>query len=104
MMETQKEKQVGIKVVGAVALVSLVVGLGISGSLDWLSHVRANLLGETSSPEVRPATDPKGLPDFVSLAKKLRPVVVNISTTQVSEGGQGLPGPLGEPLLGLAHG
>jgi serine protease Do len=63
-----------------VALVSLVVGLGISGSLDWLSPSRA-LVGE-SAPETRTLN---ALPDFVVLAKKMRPVVVNISTTQVSE-------------------
>src|SRR4249919_1147833 len=57
---------VGLKGVMLVALVSLVVGLGISGSLDSRS--------------------PGQLPDFVALAKKVRPLVVNISTTQVSEG------------------
>ena len=71
---------VSLKGVVMVALVSLVVGLGISGSLDWLSPSRA-LVGE-SAPDVR---TPNTLPDFVTLAKKMRPVVVNISTTQVSE-------------------
>jgi serine protease Do len=71
---------VSLKGAALVALVSLVVGLGISGSLDWLSPSRA-LMGE-SAPDIRP---PNTLPDFVALAKKMRPVVVNISTTQVSE-------------------
>jgi serine protease Do len=75
---------VGLKGVVLVALVSLVVGLGISGSLDWLSPSRAlNIMAESGSPELR---SPGQLPDFVELAKKMRPVVVNISTTQVSEG------------------
>jgi serine protease Do len=75
---------VGLKGVLLVALVSLVVGLGISGSLDWLSPSRAvNMMGESGSPELR---SPGQLPDFVALAKKVRPLVVNISTTQVSEG------------------
>src|SRR5438270_796961 len=65
-----------------VALISLVVGLGISGSLDWLAPSRA-VMGEGGSSDAR---SPGQLPDFVSLAKKMRPVVVNISTTQVSEG------------------
>jgi serine protease Do len=70
-----------------VALVSLVVGLGISGSLDWLAPSRAvNFLGDAGSPDTRSSG---GLPDFVSLAKKMRPLVVNISTTQVSERGAG---------------
>ena len=76
----------GLGLNGAVliALVSLAIGLGISGSLDWLAPSRAvNLLGDAGNSEVRTSA---GLPDFVSLAKKMRPVVVNISTTQVSEG------------------
>src|SRR5262252_6956016 len=75
---------VSFKGVVLVALVSLVVGLGISGALDWLSPTRAvNLMGESGNSEVRTSA---GLPDFVPLAKKMRPVVVNISTTQMSEG------------------
>jgi len=80
-----------------VALVSLVVGLGISGSLDWLSPSRAvNFLGDAGSPETRISG---GLPDFVALAKKMKPLVVNISTTQVSEGrggGEEFGSPFGE--------
>jgi serine protease Do len=73
-----------LKGVAIVALVSLVIGLGISGSLDWLSPSRAvNLLGDAGVGESRITG---GLPDFVNLAKKLKPIVVNISTTQVSEG------------------
>src|SRR5919106_1843785 len=84
---------VSIKGAVLVALVSLVVGLGISGSLDWLAPSRA-VVGEG------PATDTRSsnpLPDFVSLAKKMRPVVVNISTTQLSEsrGGQEFGSPFG---------
>ena len=75
---------VGLKRVMLVALVSLVIGLGISGSLDWLSPSRAvNMMGESGSPDPR---SPGQLPDFVALAKKVRPLVVNISPTQVSEG------------------
>lgn len=72
------------KAVILVALTSLVVGLGISGSVDWLVPSRAvNLLGDAGNSDSRVAS---GLPDFVSLAKKMKPIVVNISTTQVSEG------------------
>jgi serine protease Do len=74
---------VSFKGVMLVALVSLVVGLGISGSLDWLAPSRAvNLMEEAGNADSRP----NQLPDFVVLAKKLKPLVVNISTTQVSEG------------------
>src|SRR5499433_1396643 len=75
---------VGLKKILLVALVSLVVGLGISDSLDWLAPSRAvNMMGESGTPEPRTAGQ---LPDFVALAKKMRPLVVNIYTTQVSEG------------------
>jgi serine protease Do len=80
-----------------VALVSLVVGLGISGSLDWLSPSRAvNFMGDAGNSDSRL---PGGLPDFVTLAKKMKPLVVNISTTQVSEargGSQEFSSPFGD--------
>ena len=75
---------VSIKGVAVVALTSLAIGLGISGSLDWLAPSRAvNMLGDAGKADPRLVS---GLPDFVSLAKKIKPIVVNISTTQVSEG------------------
>jgi serine protease Do len=78
------ERNVTVKGAILVALVSLVVGLGISGSLDWLSPSRAvNFMGDAGNTDSRTTG---GLPDFVNLAKKFKPVVVNISTTQVSEG------------------
>lgn len=74
---------VSLKGVALVALTSLAVGLAISGSLDWLAPSRAvNLLGEAGNADSRPTQ----LPDFVALAKRMKPIVVNISTTQVSEG------------------
>ena len=99
---------VSFKGVVLVALVSLIVGLGISGALDWLAPSRAvNLLGEGGNSDVRTSGQ---LPDFVSLAKKMRPVVVNISTTQLSDtrggGSQEFGSPFGEyPAMGavVAH-
>ena len=41
-----------------VALVSLVVGLGISGSLDWLAPSRA-VVGEGPAPEGRSSSTPR---------------------------------------------
>src|SRR5919108_1066696 len=87
---------VSFKGVVLVAFVSLIVGLGISGALDWLAPSRAvNLIGESGNSDVRTSGQ---LPDFVSLAKQMRPVVVNISTTQVSEGrgSQEFGSPFGE--------
>ncbi|HET8563243.1 MAG TPA: hypothetical protein VFM35_05165, partial [Candidatus Binatia bacterium] len=70
--------KVSVKAVVLVALVSLLVGLGISGSFDWLTPSRAlNLLGESGNSEIR--TTSNQLPDFVALAKRMKPLVVNIS-------------------------
>ena len=81
--------KVGMKVVIGVALISLLVGLGVGENLERFAGTSPmGLLGEAGSSEVAPATTSQGLPDFVTLAKKFRPVVVNISTTQVSEGSQ----------------
>jgi serine protease Do len=77
-----------------IALTSLAIGLGISGSLDWLAPSRALNLGDAGDVETRGFA---GLPDFVNLAKKIKPIVVNISTTQVSEGGRG-PQEFGSPF------
>ena len=82
-MDENKKGSGNVSFKGAVivALVALVIGLGISGSLNWLSPSRAvNFMGEAGVGESRLAG---GLPDFVNLAKKLKPIVVNISTTQV---------------------
>lgn len=87
---------VSFKGVMMVAVVSLVIGLGIAGSLDWLAPSRAvNLMGESPNSDFRSSGQ---LPDFVGLAKKMKPVVVNISTTQVSEtrGQQEFGSPFGE--------
>ena len=91
------DRQVGVKGLLIVALVSLLIGVGMSGGLDWFSGARLiNLWGSTEATEVQPAPAPQGLPDFVTLARKLKPIVVNVSTTQVSEGGQRFESPFGE--------
>ena len=44
---------VSFKGVVLIALISLVVGLGISGSLDWLAPSRAvNFMGDAGTPDV----------------------------------------------------
>ncbi len=89
--------RIGIKGLILVAVVSLLVGAGVGGGVDWLSSGRSvNLWGQTENAEVRPVAETEGLPDFVSLAKRLKPVVVNVSTTQITEGGQGFASPFGE--------
>jgi serine protease Do len=51
--------------------------------------------GSTAAQESNPAMTAQGLPDFVALAKKLKPEVVNISTTQTAKE-QDAPDPFGD--------
>jgi serine protease Do len=90
-------RQVGVKALVVVAVLSLLIGFAVNGGVDWLSGARTvNLWGGTATPEAQPIVTPQGLPDFVNLAKKLKLSVVNVSTTQVSQGGgQSFESPFG---------
>src|SRR5581483_2875381 len=71
------------KTVLAVAAVVLTIGFVAGGGFNrYFAQPTLAKNAYAAAPDVR------GLPDFVSLAKKLTPVVVNVSTTQ-SAGNQG---------------
>jgi serine protease Do len=82
----------------AVGVFASVLGLTAAENVDRL-FPRA--LASSLSAQADAATEARGLPDFVSLAKKLTPVVVNVSTTQTVEaergGGPGSPFQPGDP-------
>ena len=70
-------RQVRVKVVVVVALVSLLVGLGVSGGLDGLRRAAGPSVGRDREPRrPRPVGHAAGFPDFVNLAKQLSPIVV----------------------------
>jgi serine protease Do len=73
----------------AVATIVALLGFAAGGGLNTLFAERPLVKNAyAAAPEVR------GLPDFVSLAKKLTPVVVNVSTTSTMGGGSaGGPNP-----------
>ena len=75
---TDKQNRPWIYAVAGLSLAFLVIGfgVGVGTSHGGLSS------GNTAAQESKPATTAQGLPDFVALAKKLKPEVVNISTTQ----------------------
>jgi serine protease Do len=75
----------------ASAAVISVVGFTAAGNLN--RFVPGRPLGETPSAHAAATAEVRGLPDFVSLAKKLTPVVVNISTTQTAGSAEGPQGP-----------
>ena len=82
-MKLSRDKQNRPWMVGLAAssLISLLIGLGISVDA---SHGGFSS-GNTAAQEPNPATTARGLPDFVALAKRLKPEVVNISTIQTAE-------------------
>jgi len=96
-MKDMKRKKIGIYALISVGLIALLIGLGAIKGLDRFAHSRfmAPLEGAANA-HAGTAIGAAALPDFASLAKRLRPVVVNISTTQVSEGVQGFGSPFGE--------
>ena len=77
----------GIKVLLGVGFLFLLLGMGVGQSLS--------LFSAGTSPNLA-VGGPQGLPQFVSLAKKLRPVVVNISATQVADPAEIFPNPFGQ--------
>ena len=78
---TVKQSRPWIYGLAASSLIFLLIGLGIG--VDT-SHGGLSS-GNTAAQEPKPATTARGLPDFVALAKRLKPGVVNISTTQLAK-------------------
>ena len=78
-----KKKAFGIRTVIFVALVSILLGVAVTMTLDFTSPtVAGDLWREADTARARP-TGPKVVKNgFVALAKRLTPSVVNISTTQ----------------------
>ncbi|MFQ5916333.1 MAG: DegQ family serine endoprotease [Candidatus Binatia bacterium] len=97
--KVRQQKRVELKGFIKLALASLLGGLVVTSSLNLSWHNgAARFTGEAQATSHQSeAQSPQGLPDFVSLAKRLTPMVVNISTTQSSGGGQQIfPSPFGE--------
>ena len=65
----------------ASSLLFLLVGLGVGVET---SHGGFSV-GDTAAQEPKPTPTAQGLPNFVALAKRLKPGVVNISTTQTTQ-------------------
>jgi len=81
------DRMKGIKPLAAIGLISLLLGIGVSQSLDFF---------RVSNASYGVAATPQGFSDFVTLAKKLRPVVVNVSSTRVKGRAQEFINPFGE--------
>jgi len=67
----------------------LLAGVGISGAID---HLQGGDRAATAASAPAPAVS-QGLPDFATLAKRVGPSVVNVSTTQVRKAAADTPSP-----------
>jgi serine protease Do len=83
-------KNAGPFIVSIVGLLSLLVSVGIGNGIEYFYSVSPTAHAASAS-----ATTTQGLPDFVSLVKKVGPVVVNVSTTQIRTSAEAFPAPFG---------
>jgi len=90
-------RRIGLKVFILFALTSF--WMGLLGTPHPIPSSLSEMVRFGNGVQIAHAasTNPKGLPDFVNLAKELKPAVVNISTSQAGGGGQpSVPSPFGE--------
>jgi serine protease Do len=77
---TVKQIRPWIYGLAASSLIFLLIGLGLGVDTSQGGFPSGN----TAAQESKPTTIAQGLPNFVALAKRLKPEVVNISTTQAA--------------------
>src|ERR1044071_3451587 len=95
MFKFNQEKRKGISIL-AVSLASFLVGAGVVEGLSLFIHgAAAGSFRTVQAAESESNVPSKGILDFSPLAKKLRPMVVNISSTRTAAGVQAPPSPFG---------
>ena len=85
-----------MKLYSAVAIGLLCAFAGAGGLAGWYYSGVRNAHASAAEYGAKTVAAPSSLPDFTSLAKKLGPAVVNISTTQVRRTAEQAPTPFGE--------
>ncbi len=90
------DESLGLRGFIAIGLAALLFGIGAKGMEMFSGAHAVGSVGPAVASEIQTPPAGRSLPDFVSLVKKLKPVVVNISTTQVKEQRQLFPSPFGE--------
>jgi serine protease Do len=94
-MDSQLFQAIGklkVKSIAVVSVVSMLTGVGISGVIERF-HTGVEPAHAASSSTPNAAA--QSLPDFIALAKKLGPSVVNVSTTRIRGAAQDEPSPFG---------
>jgi serine protease Do len=90
MTAESKLKRVGfwVSLVLVSSAICVLAGVGISDAID---HSQSN--GQAKQVASAAPVTTQSLPDFATLAKRLGPSVVNVSTTQIRKTAQGVPSP-----------
>ena len=78
------------------SVVSVLAGMALTGAIE---RYYAGVQSAHAASSAAPIVTSQGLPDFISLAKKLSPSVVNVSTTQIRKATQDGPG-FGDDQMG----
>jgi serine protease Do len=86
-----KDRKIRISTVAAITL--LIIAAGIRTGEALFGGTPIDLFHKVAVPEAQSATTPQRLPEFTDLVTRLRPAVVNISTTQEVEANQVFPNP-----------
>src|SRR6267143_1321015 len=85
-----RKKSVAISSLVVGSMLCVLAGVGISGAIDH--YYGTGKIVPVASNAAAPAVV-QGLPDFASLAKKVGPSVVNVSTTQMRKAAADVPSP-----------
>ena len=87
-MKDIRKRTVSLYALTGIIFISSLLGFLTAGRLNSLFSDRLPLA--TAVAHAAAAGEPRGLPDFVALAKTLRPVVVNVSSTLAAEKSSGV--------------
>jgi serine protease Do len=92
----QREAKSKLSPMALASVVSVLAGMALSGAIErFYPGVQPAIAASSAAP----IGARQGLPDFISLAKRLSPSVVNVSTTQIRKATQDGPG-LGDDQMG----
>src|SRR6266581_8864395 len=94
--KSNKEKSTKVGVLVVISFVSLFLGVGITKFNRFLGIAARQAFPQIALSEHQQDAPSEGIISFVPLVKKLKPQVVQISTTRISEEGRVPPTPFGE--------
>lgn len=97
-MKSVRNRQVSLYLSVMVGLVAFVTGAAVSILVENSSGIAHFAQADAVAYAASPAADGQALPDFVSLAKKVGPSVVNVSTVQMRKTAEEMPGSEDDPF------